>query len=76
MIKILIISDDLEYWCDKITSEIKEYRLEKRKGLIIIYSDMFIFEILDYIDVKYPLGKKYSCCILDKYIEKIFIMKL
>lgn len=68
MIKILIITDNVEQWVQKLTGQLSHYKCDKNRDSIMIRCDLFSFEVRK----SFPMnmrGSCYSCAVLDKGID-------
>ena len=69
-IKILILTDNKNYWLQRVTQNLNKF--EKCKVIndeYYIKTDLFSFEIISAIREPNIRGKRYSCAILDKAIH-------
>lgn len=70
MIKILILTDDVYEWADKIVEDLPntQSRIDTNKKSARIWNDVFTFQILDEIETYYT--EQFNTMILDKFIDK------
>lgn len=69
-IKILILTDNIPIWKNKIQKNIKiiSYMKSKDSNRLIIASDMFIFEIMSMFNEKIR-ANYYTCAVFDKALD-------
>lgn len=69
MIKILILSDDVFGWCDRITDELSDTKsiTDLKEKSARVWNDRFTFQILAKIEP--CCGERFNNIILDKYIN-------
>lgn len=72
MIKILILSDDVCGWADKIVEDLPntKSRIDINQKSARIWNETFGFQILAGLDPCDVIAERYNSIILDKYINK------
>lgn len=68
MIKIFILTDDIEGWTAKLESEFTTSKIVKRRNEVFIQTEIFRFCIKKYFSESMR-GYAFSCAILDKPID-------
>lgn len=68
MIKILILTENIEQWLQKLASELNHYRCNRNRDVIIVKCDTLTFEIRKSFPINMR-GSCYSCAVLDKGID-------
>lgn len=71
MIKIMIITDDITEWVQKIKDNIANCNIRKQpSGYYFIYNELFNI-IIQSNPVFNIRGREFSCIIIDKYISSV-----
>lgn len=68
MIKILILTKDINSWLRKISANVKIVQIKKENSVYIINSEFFYFVIKSSFSEN-SRGESYSCAILDMEID-------
>lgn len=71
MIKILILTDNIDEWVDKLSKELSAatMKIVRRKDMTIIQTEIFRFQIQNKF-LESVRGNAFSCTILDNEIDE------